>query len=322
MLIQWYPGHMTKARREMAAAMPAQDVIIEVLDARMPGASSNPVVTELRADKPCVKVLSKSDIADPQITERWLRYFESGRSVAGGARSGGPVLAVALSTDRPGETRARIAELCKRLSPRPSGAAKAVRAMIVGVPNVGKSTLINTLMNRNVAVVGDKPAVTKAQQQVVLSNGMVLWDSPGLMWPKLEDEAGSHRLALAGSIPDTAIDYLNVAMFGAQLFLAEYAERLLARFKLAALPATPEALIAEIGRRRGCLRSGGGIDLHKAAEILVHEFRSGGLGRISLESPSDAVGPPRDEAGPQAGEAVDPLGEPMDPPGEAVDPPI
>jgi len=158
---------------------------------------------------------------------------------------------------------------------------------------------------------------------------MVLWDSPGLMWPKLEDEAGSHRLALAGSIPDTAIDYLNVAMFGAQLFLAEYPERLLARFKLAALPATPEALIAEIGRRRGCLRSGGGIDLHKAAEILVHEFRSGGLGRISLESPSDAVGPPRDEAGQQAGEAVDPageamdpLGEPMDPPGDAVDPPI
>ncbi len=290
MLIQWYPGHMTKARREMAAAMPAQDVIIEVLDARMPWASSNPVVTELRADKPCVKVLSKSDIADPQITEQWMRHFESPPAPIEGRRPGGPVLAVALSTDRPGETRARIAELCKRLSPRQSG-AKAVRAMIVGVPNVGKSTLINTLMSRVVAVVGDKPAVTKAQQQVVLSNGMVLWDSPGLMWPKLEDEAGSHRLALAGSIPDTAIDYFNVAMFGAELFLARYADRLLARFKLAALPPTPEALIAEIGRRRGCLKNGGGIDLHKAAEILVHEFRSGGLGRISLESPSDIVIP-------------------------------
>jgi ribosome biogenesis GTPase A len=315
MLIQWYPGHMTKARREMAAAMPAQDVIIEVLDARMPGASSNPVVTELRGDKPCVKVLSKSDIADPQITEKWLRHFESGRGQAGG-----PVLAVALSTERPGETRARIAELCKRLSPRPSGAAKAVRALIVGVPNVGKSTLINTLMNRAVAVVGDKPAVTKAQQQVVLNNGMVLWDSPGLMWPKLEDEAGSHRLALAGSIPDTAIDYLNVAMFGAELFLSTYPERLLARFKLAALPATPEALIAEIGRRRGCLRSGGGIDLHKAAEILVHEFRSGGLGRISLESPSDLVAAPSEPVEPPS-ETVDPPSEAMDPPSETVDPP-
>jgi ribosome biogenesis GTPase A len=292
MLIQWYPGHMTKARREMAAAMPAQDVIIEVVDARLPWASANPVVTELRADKPCIKVLSKSDIADPQITEQWLRYFESGRAGAGAEPPGGPVLAVALSTDRPGEARARIAELSRRLSTRSSGAGKAVRAMIVGVPNVGKSTLINTLMNRAVAAVGDKPAVTKSQQQVVLSNGMVLWDSPGLMWPKIEDEAGSLRLALAGSIPDTAIDYLNVAMFGAQLFLERYPERLLARFKLAALPPTAEALISEIGRRRGCLRSGGGIDLHKASEILVHEFRSGGLGRISLESPSDIVEAP------------------------------
>jgi ribosome biogenesis GTPase A len=281
MLIQWYPGHMTKARREMAAAMPSQDVIIEVLDARMPGASENPVVTELRADKPCIKVLSKSDIADPRITEAWVRHFEGA-----GRQRGGPVLAVALSTDKPGEARAKIAELSRRLAPR-QGAGKAVRAMIVGVPNVGKSTLINTLMNRVVATVGDKPAVTKAQQQVVLKSGMVLWDSPGLMWPKLEDEAGSMRLALAGSIPDTAIDYLNVAMFGAQLFLDRYADRLLSRFKLAALPPTPEALLSEIGRRRGCLRSGGGIDLHKAAEILVHEFRSGGLGRISLEEPRE-----------------------------------
>ena len=286
MLIQWYPGHMTKARREMAAAMPSQDVIIEVLDARMPGASSNPVVTELRADKPCIKVLSKSDIADPRITEAWLRHFESGRAEGSGEQRGGPVLAVALSTEKPGEARAKIAELSRRLAPR-SGPGKAVRAMIVGVPNVGKSTLINTLMNRVVATVGDKPAVTKAQQQVVLKSGMVLWDSPGLMWPKIEDEAGSLRLALAGSIPDTAIDYLNVAVFGARLFLDRYADRLLARFKLTELPGTAEALLAEIGRRRGCLRSGGGIDLHKAAEILVHEFRSGGLGRISLEEPRE-----------------------------------
>jgi len=285
MLIQWYPGHMTKARRELAAAMPSQDVIIEVLDARMPGASSNPVVTELRADKPCLKVLSKSDIADPQITEAWLHHFESTSADPATEQPGGAVLAIAISTERAAEARSRVAELCRRLSPRPSGAGKAVRALIVGVPNVGKSTLINTLMNRAVAVVGDKPAVTKAQQQVVLQNGMVIWDSPGLMWPKIEDEAGSLRLALAGSIPDTAIDYFNVALFGARLFLERYPERLLARFKLGALPLTPEALIAEIGRRRGCLKSGGVIDVHKAAEILVHEFRSGGLGRISLESP-------------------------------------
>ncbi len=290
MLIQWYPGHMTKARREMAAAMPAQDVIIEVVDARLPWASANPVVTELRGDKPCIKVLSKSDIADPRITEQWLRYFAS----AGAASSGGPVVAVALRADRAAEARARIAELSKRMSRRSSGAGAAVRAMIVGVPNVGKSTLINTLMNRAVAAVGDKPAVTKAQQQVVLSNGMVLWDSPGLMWPKSEDEAGSLRLALAGSIPDTAIDYLDVALFGARFLLERYPERLLARFKLTALPATAEALISEIGRRRGCLRSGGEIELHKASEILVHELRSGGLGAISLEAPGDLAASPGD----------------------------
>lgn len=287
MLIQWYPGHMTKARREMAAAMPAQDLIIEVVDARLPWASANPVVTELRADKPCIKVLSKSDIADPRITEQWLRHFAS----APGAR-GGPVVAVALRADRPAEARARILELSKRLSPRAASGAAGVKAMIAGVPNVGKSTLINTLMNRAVAAVGDKPAVTKAQQQVVLSNGMVLWDSPGLMWPKSEDEAGSQRLSLAGSIPDTAIDYLDIALFGARFFLARYPERLLARFKLTSLPEGAEALLAEIGRRRGCLRSGGGIDLHKASEILVHEFRSGGLGPISLESPDDLAAPP------------------------------
>jgi ribosome biogenesis GTPase A len=286
MLIQWYPGHMTKARREIAAAMPSQDVIIEVLDARLPGASANPVVTELRGEKPCVKVLSKSDLADPAITAAWLRHFESSPPTEDGAPAGGAVLAVALSTDQPAETRTRIADLCRRLVPRPSGAGKAVRALIVGVPNVGKSTLINTLMNRVVAAVGDKPAVTKSQQQVVLKNGMVLWDSPGIMWPKIEDEAASLRLALAGSIPDTAIEYTGVAAFGARLFLDRYPDRLIGRFKLAALPGDAEALIAEIGRRRGCLRSGGGIDLHKASEILVHEFRSGGLGRISLEFPS------------------------------------
>lgn len=286
MSIQWYPGHMTKARRELAAAIPAQDVVIEVLDARMPRASENPVVTELRGAKPCLKVLSKSDLADPEVTEGWLRYFESGRA---GEAPGGAVLAVALRTDRAAEARTQVAELCKRLVKRGEGSAKAVRALIVGVPNVGKSTLINTLMNRVVANVGDKPAVTKAQQQVVLKNGMVLWDSPGILWPKIEDEAAALRLALAGSIPDTAIDYWSVALFGADLFLTRYPERLVARFKIGTLPETAEGLIAEIGRRRGCLRSGGIVDMHKASEILVHEFRSGGLGRISLESPEDVA---------------------------------
>ncbi len=303
--IQWYPGHMTKARRELAAAIPLQDVVIEVLDARIPAASANPVVTELRGQKPCLKVLSKSDLADPEITQAWLRHFESGRREAMGEgigegmgggmgdataeRSAGAVLALATRTDRAAETRTQVALLCKRLVKRAEGSVKPVRALIVGVPNVGKSTLINTLMNRVVAKVSDKPAVTKAQQQVVLPGGMVICDSPGILWPKIEDERGSLRLALLGSIPDTAIDYVSVAYFGARYFLDCHPDRLVSRFKLAALPPDAEGLITEIGRRRGCLRSGGTVDMHRASEILVHEIRSGGLGRFTLESPGDAV---------------------------------
>jgi ribosome biogenesis GTPase A len=156
---------------------------------------------------------------------------------------------------------------------------------VVGRSNVGKSTLINALMDRLVAKTGDKPAVTKVQQRVVLPGGMIVTDSPGLMWPKIEDEAGALRLAFAGSIPDTALDYLTIGLFGAAILLERYPALVAARFKLDAAPSTAEALLTEIGRRRGGLRSGGTVDLHKASEILVHEFRQGLIGRISLESP-------------------------------------
>jgi ribosome biogenesis GTPase A len=275
MSIQWYPGHMTKARRVLAETMPKQDVILEVLDARMPRASENPVVTELRGSKPCIKVLCKSDLADPEITKAWLARLETGENV----------VAIAITTDRPQDVRTKIPELCKRLAKHPSGPGKTVRAMIVGIPNVGKSTLINTLMERKVANVGDEPAVTKAQQRVTLKNGMLLSDNPGIMWPKIEDAQAALRLALGGAIPDNAIDYESVALFGAGFFLAKYPERLVTRYKLEALPTTPAALLEEIGRRRGCLKSGGVIDMHKAGDALVHDFRNGALGRISLESP-------------------------------------
>ena len=235
-LLQWYPGHMTKARRELSALLPSQDVLIEVLDARLPDSSSNPLLRELRGKKPCVKVLHA---------------------------------------------------LCKDMA-LTRGPDKAVRALVVGVPNVGKSTLINVLMERSVAAVGDKPAITKAQQHVVMKSGMKLTDSPGIMWPKIEYEACALRLAFAGSIPDTAVDYLSVGMFGAGLLLADYRDLLIARFKLSPVPASPEALLEAIGRRRGGLRPGGVVDLHKAAEVFVHEFRSGAIGRITLDAPPRA----------------------------------
>ncbi len=283
MAIQWYPGHMTKARRVIAESIPSQDLVIEVLDARMPAASANPVLAELGQAKPSLKVLAKSDLADPAVTAAWLDHFEH-KIRPGGA----PTLALATRTDRKGDVRARVRELCRRLAPhRVEGGIKPIRALIVGIPNVGKSTLINTLMGRTVAKVGDEPAVTKAQQQVILPDGIILKDNPGILWHNLGEGETGLLLALGGAIPDRALDYQSIALFGAGLLLARYPERLVARYKLAPLPADATALLDAIGRRRGCIRAGGVIDVHKAADILIHELRTGILGPISLQRPSD-----------------------------------
>ena len=279
MSIEWYPGHMNKARREIAEALPSKDVLIEVLDARMPAASTNPVVSALAGNKPRIKVLNKSDLADPEITKAWIRHFES-------QTSAGKVVAIAISRSHPAETRARIPELCKRLAPRRTGPGKSVRAMVVGIPNVGKSTLINTLMERKVTRVADEPAVTKHQQLITLKSGMTLSDNPGILWPRM-DEAATLRLALGGAIPDTAMDYESVALFAAQFLLLRYPRLLRARFDLTDEPSTAADVLRAIAQRHGCLRAGGVVDTYKAADILVHEFRAGKLGRISLEAPDD-----------------------------------
>jgi ribosome biogenesis GTPase A len=296
MPIQWYPGHMTKARRLIAESMPSQDVIIEVLDARMPRSSENPVVTELRRHKPVIKVLSKSDLADPETTKAWIHFFENEKhpSPGDGLRPG-KVVAIALTTTRPGEAKTKLPALCKALALHPRGPGKTPRVMIVGIPNVGKSTLINTLMDRKVAKVGDEPAVTKGQQIVTLKSGMTISDNPGIMWPKIEDEDASLRLAFGGAIPDSAIDYETVGFWGAGYLLAHYPDLLMARYKLKALPAKPEALLEEIGKRRGGLRAGGVVDMHKAADALIHDFRQGAIGRISLEWPPE----PEPESSPE-----------------------
>ena len=274
MAVHWYPGHMHKAQREIREAMPNVDLIIEVLDARIPYSSENPVITEVRGDKPCIKILNKSDLADPAITQLWLDYYNQQPNMK----------AVALTTQEPEQVRA-ILDLCRAMFPERDQGLANIRAMIMGIPNVGKSTTINILAGRIIAKTGNEPAVTKTQQRINLKNGIVLSDTPGILWPKVMNENSSYRLATTGAIKDTAMEYEEVAFFAADYLLKAYPELLKARYQLDELPSTDLDLLEAIAAKRGAKRAGGRADLHKVSEILLHEIRSAAIGRVSLETP-------------------------------------
>lgn len=271
--INWFPGHMHKARKEIAQVMDDIDVVIEVLDARLPMSSENPLVDQLRGQKPVLKLLNKQDLADPERTREWLDYYNAREDVT----------AIALDTQQKKLIK-QIPELCKQLVPARVRQERPVRAMIMGIPNVGKSTLINALLGRKIAKVGNEPAVTKAQKKYSVHNGMALSDTPGILWPKIEDEDSGYRLAASGAIKDTAIEHEMVAAYAAGFMLTDYPERLQERYKLKELPTDREAMLDALGRKRGCLRPGGVVDLHKASEILLNELRAGKLGRITFET--------------------------------------
>ncbi|VEF26385.1 Ribosome biogenesis GTPase A [Shewanella baltica] len=277
MAIQWYPGHMHKARKEIEEAMPQVDLVIEVLDARIPYSSENPMVAQLRGDKPCIKLLNKSDLADPEITARWIEYLEREQGVK----------ATAITTLQAAMVK-KIPDICRKLVPSRDKTEKDIRTMIMGIPNVGKSTIINTLAGRVIAKTGNEPAVTKTQQRINLRNGIVLSDTPGILWPKVDNEASSYRLAVTGAIKDTAMEYEDVALFAAKYFLTAYPKEICERYNLSELPKDDVALLEAIGRKRGALRPGGRIDMHKASELLLHEYRSGKIGLLSLETPAMA----------------------------------
>lgn len=272
--IQWFPGHMHKARKEIEEVIPKIDVIIEVLDARIPFSSENPLISTLRGEKPVIKVLNKRDLADPTMTEMWMAHLEKEQGVS----------AMAITTSHPHEVN-KIMDRCRSLAPHRETMGKNIRSMIMGIPNVGKSTIINSLAGRVIAKTGNQPAVTRQQQRINLQNGVVLSDTPGILWPKVENPHSGFRLAATGAVKDTAMDYDEVAFYTVEYLASAYPERLKERYQLDVLPETDIELMEAIGAKRGCLRAGGRVDLHKASEVLLHDLRAGALGGLTLEKP-------------------------------------
>jgi ribosome biogenesis GTPase A len=276
MSIQWFPGHMSLARKKAAETMEWIDVVIEVVDARLPEASSNPMIRTLREhrQRPALKLLNKADLADPATTKSWLDFYNQQKGVK----------AVALSCKKAADV-ARVTGYCQSIAPHRSDNTKPLRMMIMGIPNVGKSTLMNALMKRRVAAVGDEPAVTKSQQSFDLATGMTITDTPGLMWPKIQYPSDGYMLAASHAIGTNAVMEEDVAAFLGDILLARYPKLLTARYGFVLDGMDGPALVEAVAKRRGCLVKGGGLDLEKAALILLDDYRSGTLGRISLESP-------------------------------------
>ncbi len=281
MAIQWYPGHMTSARKKAEETMEFIDIVIEVLDARVPEASHNPMIEEMRnfRQRPNLKILNKADLADPNVTQMWLNYFNAQPNTR----------AVALSCKKAGDAK-KIPGICRQLAPHRGNHLKPLRMMIMGIPNVGKSTLMNALLNRRIAKVGDEPAVTKSQQRFDLSETMSITDTPGMMWPKIQYESDGYMLAASHAIGRNAVIDEDVAIFLANNLLKNYPALLNTRYKLDAMKIDVGAidgvdLLEAIAKRRAYKRQDGVWDMEKTAMALLTDYRSGAIGRISLETP-------------------------------------
>ncbi len=276
MKIQWFPGHMHKASKEIQQKLPEMDLLIEVLDSRLPGSSENPMIASIRKDKPCIKVFNKSDLADPELTQQWQDYYEKNQGIK----------TLCVTRDEPDKIK-QISKLARKMIHISDARVKEIHAMIVGIPNVGKSTIINTLLGRSIAKTGNEAAVTRQQQRIKISDDVVLFDTPGLLWGNINNEHSGYRLAISGAIKDTAFDSDDAAFYLAETLIKNYPEMLMERYQLTSAPQTELELIESIGRLRGCLRAGGQVELDKACKILINEFRLGTLGKITLENPTD-----------------------------------
>ena len=274
MAINWYPGHMGVARRAAAESMRKIDLVVEVLDARIPYSSCNPMFEALRrqGQRPALKLLNKADFADPEHTRRWLQHYNSQPDVK----------AMSMSAKRPKEVQ-RIPGLCQAMLPGRGTRLKPLRMMILGIPNVGKSTLMNALLNRRVALVGDEPAITKHQMLHSLGTGMTLMDTPGMLWAGMAQDV-SYRLAATHSIGRAAYEDEDAAVYLASYLVKQYPALLVKRFGPLAENCDGHGLLAAIAQARSLAKKAGGLDIARAATTLLNEFRSGTLGPISLET--------------------------------------
>ena len=271
MSIQWYPGHMHKATKEIARSLSSIDVIIEILDARAPHSSSNPVIDRIVKEKPVIKLLNKSDLSDPYHTQKWQQYFNE-------SEYQNSIAINAMKSDSKNE----IVNLIAQLSERKEG--KNTLTMVVGIPNVGKSSVINMLAGKKIARTGNEPAITKGQQKINLRNGIMLIDTPGILWPKIEDAESGLKLAALGSIRNTAVGYDEIAIYIIKFLMQKYPDYLKARYKIDLLSQDEHEIIELLAKKRGCLSKGGKIDLTKISEIIADDLRRGAYGQITFES--------------------------------------
>lgn len=283
MAIQWFPGHMAKARRQVEEKLKLVDIVFELLDARLPMSSRNPMMDEIVKDKARIILLTKCDLADERANQAWISHFQT---------QGAVVLPVDAQT---GHGVKKILPVCEKLlaplfakREKKGIRSRKFRALVLGIPNVGKSSLINRLAGRSAAVTGDRPGVTKAQQWIRVGKNMELLDTPGILWPKFDDPATGLRLAASGAIKEEILPADEVALYILGYLKERYPQALEKRYKFDGIEELDgEALMEAIGKKRGCLLRGGYIDYDKTADLIIHELRDGLLGRISLEFPED-----------------------------------
>ncbi len=280
MSIQWFPGHMAKAKREVQEKLKLVDFVIELVDARVPISSQNPMLQEVLGQKEKLVLLMKKDLADPNITKQWQQYFERHEIVALpiNAHEKEDIQLIIKEAKALGEKK--LERLVKKgIKPRP------IRAMIVGIPNVGKSTVINRLVKRNIAKTGDRPGVTTSQQWIKVKKDFELLDTPGILWPKFEEQEVGYKLAAIGTIKDQILHLDDVAVFILKFMKEHYPERLVERYQLDLDAEDIVTWFDDIGKKRGCLVRGGLVDYDKTAEVIIQDLRSKKLGNVTFDIP-------------------------------------